>query len=235
MKGIQLQNLHIQRSGALIIRDLSLDIPCGEITVLLGPNGAGKSTLLDAISHVIPTQQGSIHLHGSPIDQLGRLERVRAGLSYVEQGRQIFSHLSVEQNIRAACDNKEQADQGIARTLELFPELAKRLNTAAGMLSGGEQQMIVLARSIIKSPDVMLIDELSLGLAPIVVSRFLAILKELKQSGMAILLVEQFANAALEVGDRAAVLVHGECVLNETCEALRGDHTRLHNAYMGMH
>ncbi|WP_421848127.1 ABC transporter ATP-binding protein [Marinomonas sp.] len=235
MKGIQLQNLHIQRSGALIVRDLTLDIPSGEITVLLGPNGAGKSTLLDAISHVIPTQSGAMILNGESINQLGRLERVNAGLSYVEQGRQIFSHLSVEQNIRAACDSKELADKGITRTIELFPELQKRLNTAAGMLSGGEQQMIVLARSIIKSPQVMLIDELSLGLAPIVVSRFLPILKELKQSGMAILLVEQFANAALEVGDRAAVLVHGECVLNESCDSLRGDHSRLHNAYMGIH
>jgi len=235
MKGLEIKNICIERSGAEIVRNLSLEVPSGEVTVLLGPNGAGKSTLLDAISGVIPALEGEIFLDGQPIHNLNRLQRVNAGLSYVEQGRQIFSHLTVEQNIRAACDNQQLADAGMATTLSMFPELKKRLNTAAGMLSGGEQQMIVLARSIIKQPKVILIDELSLGLAPIIVSRFMPLLTELKQTGMAVLLVEQYANAALEIGDHAAVIVHGEKVLYEPCDGLKQDQQRLHNAYMGSH
>lgn len=235
MKGIQLKNISIERSGASIVRSLSFNVPKGEITVLLGPNGAGKSTLLDAIAGVIPAESGDILMDGRAIQKMSRLERVNAGLSYVEQGRQIFSHLTVEQNIRAACRNQDAADAGLSRTLDLFPELKKRLNTAAGMLSGGEQQMIVLARSVIKEPDVILIDELSLGLAPIVVNRFMPLLKELKMSGVAILLVEQYATTALEIGDSAIVLVHGEKVLSESCDLLREDPARLHKAYMGSH
>jgi branched-chain amino acid transport system ATP-binding protein len=235
MQGIQIRHLNVERSGAVIVRDLSLAIPAGQITVLLGPNGAGKSTLLDAISGVIPCISGDIELDGHSIYDHSRLQRVRDGISYVEQGRQIFSHLTVEHNIRAACKDRHAADTGLQRTLEMFPELQKRLNTAAGMLSGGEQQMIVLARSIIQNPKVVLIDELSLGLAPIIVNRFLPLLTELKQDGMAVLLVEQYANAALEIGDNAAVLVHGECVLFEPCETLKQDQQRLHNAYMGSH
>ncbi|WP_437881641.1 ABC transporter ATP-binding protein [Pseudomonas sp. LRF_L74] len=233
MKGIELRNLQVERSGAVIIGDLSFDIPSGEITVLLGPNGGGKSTLLDAICGVIPVSRGSISLDGLAVQELSRLERVKAGISYVEQGRQVFSHLSVEHNLRAACANREQADRAMERSLEVFPELRKRLNTAAGMLSGGEQQMIVIARSMIRDPKVMLIDELSLGLAPIVVSRFLPLLERLKHSGMAILLVEQYATAALAIGDQAVILVHGACALSEGCAALRADPQRLHQAYLG--
>lgn len=233
MKGIELNNLQVERSGATIIRDLSLQIPSGEITVLLGPNGGGKSTLLDAICGVIPIAAGTIELDGVAVHGMSRLARVKAGISYVEQGRQVFPHLSVEHNLRAACATREQADQALQHSLQVFPELCKRLNTAAGMLSGGEQQMIVIARSMIQQPKVMLIDELSLGLAPIVVSRFLPLLERLKHSGMAVLLVEQFATAALEVGDRAVILVHGECVLSDGCSALKGDPQRLHQAYLG--
>lgn len=233
MKGIELKNLQIERSGAVIVRDLSFDIPSGKITVLLGPNGGGKSTLLDAICGVIPLAKGSIALDGQAIQGMSRLQRVKAGISYVEQGRQVFSHLSVEHNLRAACADREQAERGLERALEVFSELRKRLDTAAGMLSGGEQQMIVIARSMIQDPKVMLIDELSLGLAPIVVRRFLPLLERLKHSGMAILLVEQYATAALEIGDQAVILAHGECVLSESCAVLKADPQLLHRAYLG--
>ncbi|PYE21479.1 amino acid/amide ABC transporter ATP-binding protein 2 (HAAT family) [Paraburkholderia silvatlantica] len=231
--GMEIHELNVARSGALIVRNLSMSVPTGEITVLLGPNGAGKSTLLDAIAGVIPVTSGCVSMGSRDVHTASRRLRVQSGISYVQQGRQIFPTLSVRANIRAAMSRREDADTAVARTLDIFPELEKRLDTPAGMLSGGEQQMIVLARSIAKDPKVLLIDELSLGLAPVVVRRFLPLLETLRNRGTAILLVEQYADAALEIGNSVIVLNHGNCVLADSCAVLRSNPQRLHAAYLG--
>jgi branched-chain amino acid transport system ATP-binding protein len=160
-------------------------------------------------------------------------QRFAQGIAYVEQGRTIFPKLSVRQNIEAAAASALGAREALKEVLGIFPELDKRLDVAAGMLSGGEQQMIVLGRALINRPRVLLIDELSLGLAPVVVSRFLPLLTRLRNEGVAVLLVEQYANAALGIGDQAVILAHGETVMSESCARLKAEPHLLQEAYLG--
>lgn len=233
MNLLELDKVSVARGGTQVVRGVSLHVPAGSITVLLGPNGAGKSTLLDAIAGVLPLQSGAIRLDGQPLAGLAARARFARGIGYVEQGRTVFPRLSVRRNIEAAAPTAATARAGLAEVLALFPELEKRLDVAAGMLSGGEQQMIVLGRALINQPRVLLIDELSLGLAPLVVQRFMPLLQRLRAQGVAVLLVEQYANAALAIGDAAVVLAHGEVVLTETCERLGADPALLQQAYLG--
>lgn len=233
MSLIELDKVSVARGGTKVVRELSFGIPAGSITVLLGPNGVGKSTLLDAIAGVIPVERGALRYDGRALQGLSARRRFEAGIGYVEQGRTVFPGLSVRKNIEAAAQSAQAARQALATVLELFPELQRRLDVAAGMLSGGEQQMVVLGRALINAPRVLLIDELSLGLAPIVVQRFMPLLVQLRQRGVAILLVEQYANAALAIGDEALVLAHGEIVLAESCARLRAEPKLLHKAYLG--
>lgn len=233
MSLLSVKGVTVARGGTQVVRGVSLDVAAHSITVLLGPNGAGKSSLLDAIAGVLPLESGSISLDGQPLAGLSTGERFRRGIGYVEQGRAVFPQLSVRKNIEAAAADKAGARDGLALVLKLFPELEKRLEVAAGMLSGGEQQMIVLGRAIMNRPRVLLIDELSLGLAPLVVQRFMPLLTRLRDEGVGILLVEQYANAALAIGDAAAVLAHGEVVLTDECQRLRNEPERLQQAYLG--
>jgi branched-chain amino acid transport system ATP-binding protein len=233
MSALVLKNVSVARGGTQVVRQVSLTVPQGSITVLLGPNGAGKSTLLDAIAGLLPTQEGSIQLGQLDLADCSARQRFAHGVAYVEQGRTIFPKLSVKQNIEAAAASAQSAREALSEVLGIFPELQKRLDVAAGMLSGGEQQMIVLGRALINRPKVLLIDELSLGLAPVVVSRFMPLLTGLREQGVAVLLVEQYANAALGIGDQAVILAHGETVMNESCARLKAEPRLLQEAYLG--
>ena len=233
MSLLEIENASVARAGTTVVRNVSLSVPPASITVLLGPNGAGKSSLLDAVAGVEAVSAGAIRFDGVDLRQLNTRERFQLGIAYVEQGRTVFPGLSVRKNIEAAASSGLEVRKALDETLEHFPELEKRLDVPAGMLSGGEQQMVVLGRALLSDPKLLLIDELSLGLAPIVVQRFMPLLIELKKRGVAVLLVEQYANAALAIGDGAAVLAHGELVLTETCERLRSDPHLLHKAYLG--
>ncbi len=233
MSLLNIQQVTVARGGTQVVRNVSLGVPEGSITVLLGPNGAGKSTLLDAVAGVLPLQAGQVMLGARNLAGLSARERFSLGIGYVEQGRTVFPRLSVRKNIEAAAPGAQAARDALKKVLGIFPELEKRIDVAAGMLSGGEQQMIVLGRALINKPRVLLIDELSLGLAPVVVQRFMPLLRQLRQDGVAVLLVEQYANAALAVGDSAVILAHGEVVMAETCECLRGDPALLQKAYLG--
>lgn len=233
MSLLEIDGVSVARGGTQVVRKVSLDVPQGSITVLLGPNGAGKSSLLDAIAGVLPVAQGSVRLDGRALEGIAARQRFALGIGYVEQGRTVFPRLSVRKNIEAAAPDARSAAEGLRQVLDIFPELQKRLDVAAGMLSGGEQQMIVLGRSLINRPRLLLIDELSLGLAPLVVQRFMPLLTRLRQEGVSILLVEQYANAALVVGDGAVVLAHGEVVLTERCERLLAQPDLLQKAYLG--
>ena len=201
--GLQLRGVTVVRGGLPICREIDLIAEPGQVTVLLGPNGAGKTTLLEAISGVIGVATGTIALGGRELHRLTRDRRARLGLAHVEQGRAVFASLTVAENLLVA------GRGGLPPALELFPELAARRDVRAGLLSGGEQQMLVIARALVRRPRMLLLDELSLGLAPIVVQRLMPVVRRLADSGVGVLLVEQYAALARELGDRAYLLSHG--------------------------
>jgi branched-chain amino acid transport system ATP-binding protein len=227
MSGLSLVDFTVARGEAVIVRGVNFEVPRGQVTVLLGPNGAGKTTLLEAISGVIPSS-GTIRLAGQEIQNASRVTRARAGLAHVEQGRVVFPSLTVEENllVGARGNNLEPA-------FKLFPELEKRRQIAAGKLSGGEQQMVVLARAILGRPNVLLVDEMSLGLAPLIVKRLMPVMRSLADDGVGVLLVEQFAQLALAVGDTALVMNQGRIVYSGSSQALLRNQNLLQRAYLG--
>jgi len=226
--GLDVRGVSVARGGLPIVRDVSLQAGSGEVTVLLGPNGAGKTTLLEAISGVIPVARGTIVLEGAEIQRLRRERRARLGLAHVEQGRAVFPGLTVEENLLVTVRKGD-----IEPLLALFPELAARRRVRAGMLSGGEQQMLVIARALAGRPRMLLVDEMSLGLAPIVVRRLMPVFRQLADEGVGVLLVEQYAALALDLGDRAYVLNRGEVVFDGPCAELAGKIDILRGAYLG--
>jgi branched-chain amino acid transport system ATP-binding protein len=227
--GLEISDLTVPRGGFPIVRGVSIDVPSGEITVLLGANGAGKTTLLEALSGMIPASGGTVALDGDPIPKMSPMQRAVAGLSHVEQGRNVFAELSVAETIEVAAAGREPVE----RALEMFPELKPRRDLPAISLSGGEQQMLVIARALARDPEVLLIDEMSLGLAPVIVQRLLPIVTSLAAEGMAILLVEQYADLALRVGKRAYVLSRGEIVLRGEADELAKKPNVVRDAYLG--
>ncbi len=225
---LRVEGLRVDRLGQPVVRGVDLSVAPGEVTVLLGANGAGKSTLLDGISGVVPASGGRVLLDGADITRSSRQRRVRSGLAHVQQGRTVFEGLTVEENflVTAGPDHLNPA-------FELFPELKARSSIAAGLLSGGEQQMVVLARAVLRQPRVLMIDELSLGLAPAVIDRMLHAVAQMAASGIGLLLVEQFADRALNAGDNAVVMARGEVVLRGTASQIQQQPDRLRAAYLG--
>lgn len=221
--------LQVDRSGIPVIRGVDLEAKGGEISVLLGSNGAGKTTFLESLSGIIPVRSGFINLDGVELAKLRPGARAKAGLSHVEQGRTVFPAMTTEENLKVAL----HPDADLKEAYDLFPELLQRRNVEAGMLSGGEQQMVVIARSIVNRPRVILIDEMSSGLAPVIVSRLMRAVRQLADDGMAVVLVEQFAALALAIGDRAYVLRRGQIVYDGDCVALARDPAHLHRLYLG--
>lgn len=224
---LSINGVTVEREGLPVVRGASVEVDTGAVTVLLGVNGAGKTTLLEGVSGVIGLADGTVSLDGVRIDRKEPYRRAQLGLAHVEQGRAVFPELTVADNLRVATAT------GIDEAFELFPELRVRRGVAGGLLSGGEQQMLVLARAFLRRPKALLIDELSLGLAPRVLKRLMAAVAELAQTGMAILLVEQFAALALEIGARGYVLRSGEVVYDGDCGRLREDEHLLQRLYLG--
>jgi branched-chain amino acid transport system ATP-binding protein len=229
MSILAVEDVTIERSGLPIVQGASLSVAERGITVLLGANGAGKTTLLEGISGVLPLAKGAVSLNGERVEKLRAWRRARLGLEHVEQSRTVFRELTAQENLEAAVRGGATVDEAF----ELFPELKPHRGTLAGLLSGGQQQMLVLARALVTRPKVLLIDEMSLGLAPIIVDRLLAAVRELASSGVGVLLVEQFAPLALSIGDRAYVLRRGRTVFDGPCSDLTGDEDRLRAMYLG--
>jgi branched-chain amino acid transport system ATP-binding protein len=218
-----LQGLSVARGGRLVVRDASLSVPRGEITALLGPNGAGKSSLVLAVAGVVRPSTGSIRAGG--LELAGRRpERVRqAGVATVPEGHRVLGDLSVADNLRVAAARlpRRARPAALARVNELFGELGELRDQHAGSLSGGEQQMLALAQAIVADPKYLIVDELSLGLAPVVVRRLVPALREIAAQSVGVLLIEQFTSLALGVATTAHVLVRGRIRLSETADVLR--------------
>jgi branched-chain amino acid transport system ATP-binding protein len=220
------------------LRGVSLEVAEGEIVAVIGPNGAGKTTLMNAISGVVPTHDGTISFGGQPITNLGPEKIVRAGISQVPERRQVFASMSVMDNLilgayhRYGRDGKKNIELDLAFVFEIFPRLQDRVKQTAGTLSGGEQQMLAVGRAWMAKPKLLLMDEPSLGLAPLLVKEIFRVSAELRERGMTILLVEQNARAALELADRAYVMESGRVVLEGAADELACDE-RVQTAYLG--
>lgn len=220
------------------LKGISIDIQKGKIISIIGTNGAGKSTLLKAISGLIRSKNGQIVYQGKNISTLPPDKIVGLGISQVPEGRQIFIHLSVKDNIHLGAflyykrRNKEEIKKRIKDIYEIFPVLEKRSQQIAGTLSGGEQQMLAIARALMGRPELLLLDEPSMGIAPIVVKEILTVIKQLNKLGTTILLVEQNARAALEIANHSYVLENGEIVLQGIAQELI-DNPKVKKAYLG--
>jgi branched-chain amino acid transport system ATP-binding protein len=229
-----LSDLTVARGGRPVVHDVTLEIPPGEVTALLGPNGAGKSTLVLAVAGVLRPQAGSVTVDGRELAGR-RPERIRrAGVAVVPEGRRLLSELSVQDNLQVATYalSREEARTGRGYALELFPELEKRLDTPARALSGGEQQMLVLAQALVSRPRFLLIDELSLGLAPVVVKRLIPTIRTVAESGVGVLLIEQFATVALGLANRAHVMDRGRIRFSGAASELRARPELLQTSYL---
>jgi branched-chain amino acid transport system ATP-binding protein len=234
MSGLQLSGITVERGGRAVVKDVSITVPAGQVTALLGPNGAGKSSLVLAVGGVLRARPGSVRLDGAELAGK-RPEKIRAaGIAIVPEGRRLLSDLTVDDNIRVATYalSKQAAAQGRERALELFPGLKDRLAIQARLLSGGEQQMVVLAQALVSQPRFILIDELSLGLAPVVVSRLVPVIRAIVGSGTGVLLIEQFATLALSLATGAHVMEGGVIRYAGTAAELRADPRLLHSAYL---
>ncbi|MBF6451173.1 ABC transporter ATP-binding protein [Nocardia elegans] len=215
------------------LRKVDLTLRAGEIACLLGPNGAGKTTLLSTLAGLLPRAGGEIRIDGRELVSGRPRAAVRSGMVLVPDDRALFRQLSTRQNLALAVGERGRRRTGVAEALEYFPALEKRLRVDAGRLSGGEQQMLAIGRAILQRPKVLLIDELSMGLAPVIVREILDVLRRLADEGMSILLVEQHVHLALGVADQATILVHGSTADSDTAAALREDPRRIERAYLG--
>jgi branched-chain amino acid transport system ATP-binding protein len=233
---LELADLRVSYGPIVAVRGVSLTVQPGEVVALLGANGAGKSTLLRTISGLIRPRSGRVRFAGRPIDRLTPRRIVRLGIAHAPEGRRVFGSLSVGDNLRlGAASRHDRAGVSDEREhlLTLFPILRERLHQAAGTLSGGEQQMLALARALMAKPRLLLLDEPSLGLAPLVVRTIFATLAGLKAQGVTMLLVEQNVALALDLADRAYVLRTGEVRLEGPAAELRADPDRIAQAYLG--
>ena len=229
MNALVLESVAVSRGAGPVISEVSLRVEPGRITALVGPNGAGKTSLLESISGVVAPSAGSISVDGESIAKLSRVQRARRGIVHIEQGRAIFPSLTVQENIRLTAGSQEGVDAALAQ----FPELEKRRTSPSGLLSGGEQQMVVLARAFASQPRFLLIDEMSLGLAPVVFMRLLPMITQFSAAGVGVLLVEQFTHLALGVATDALVVAGGRVTYEGEAAALRSSPEVLHRAYLG--
>ena len=232
---LEIKDLHVSYGGIQALRGVSLNVPDGKIVTLIGANGAGKSTLMRTISGLVKAQSGSIlwngqELLGKPIDQI-----VASGIAMSPEGRRVFADLTVLENLKIGAylrQDKAEIEKDIQWVYSLFPRLEERSWQLAGTLSGGEQQMLAVGRALMSRPKLMMLDEPSLGLAPLVVQDIFSIIREINRQGVTVLLVEQNANMALKIADLAYVLETGTITMSGTGAELLAD-SRVKEAYLG--
>lgn len=231
---LEIKDLSLTRDGKPVIRDVSLTVERGRVTALLGANGAGKSELVLAVAGLMPPFGGRILVDG--IDLTGKTpDFIRAaGVAAVPEGHQVLTGLSVDDNLRAAGSllTKSALQSELARVYQVFPELAERTGQIAGTMSGGQQQMLAIGHALMARPRYLLIDEMSLGLAPLIVKRLASVVADLTAKGIGVLLVEQFVEVALSLAAHVVVLRKGEVRLSVHPDEVRTDRAKLHAAYL---
>ena len=229
---IDVRGLHAGYGPTTVVRDLDLTVAAGEVVALLGPNGAGKSTTLLTIAGLLPAQSGKLTVLGRTVDAKRPWSAARHGVALVPEERALFFELTVRENLLLASRGDRQ--NAITSAIAYLPALGPLLGRLAGQLSGGEQQMLALARALASKPKVLLVDEMSLGLAPIIVQRLLPILRNVADDlGLAVVIVEQHIHIALSVADRAVVLSHGDVVLSGSAMDLAARRDLLASQYLG--
>jgi branched-chain amino acid transport system ATP-binding protein len=232
---LELDAVNVGYGGIAAVKGVSLNVERGEIVTLIGANGAGKSSVLKSIVQLVPHTSGTVRVLGKDVRGMPTHRVIELGVALVPEGRAIFGNLSVRENLLLGAFLNRSASaiqKNLARSVQLFPRLGERLDQNAGTLSGGEQQMLAIARALMADPKLILLDEPSLGLAPKLVTQIFESIAEIAKSGITILLVEQNTRLALQVAQRAYVLVTGEVVLNGVCTELRTD-PRIREAYLG--
>ena len=227
--------MHSYYGNIHALRGVSLTVEEGEVVTLIGSNGAGKTTTLRSINGVLPPRQGKVVFDGEEIQNVPAHGMVTKGIAQSPEGRKIFSRMTVRENLEMGAYHRNDRDgirQDMDRVFELFPRLQERIKQEAGTMSGGEQQMLAIGRALMSRPKLLLLDEPSMGLAPVLVERIFDIIKEINQQGTTILLVEQNANVALEIATRGYVLESGNIVNAAAAEELRQD-PKVREAYLG--
>ena len=232
---LDIRGLSAGYEGVPVVRDLDLTVAPGEVVALLGPNGAGKTTTLQTVSGLLPVLAGTVEVLGRPTSARSPHQVARRGVGHVPEDRGLFFELSVRQNLRLAVPGaRRRRAPAVRRVLKVFPELEPTLDRPAGLLSGGQQQMLAMARALVGEPRLLLVDEVSLGLAPIVVDRLLPVVREVADStGAGVLLVEQHVAMALGVADTAYVMVNGRIARQGPAAELAGQRDLLEASYLG--
>lgn len=233
---LKVKSIHTYYGNIHALKGVSLHVGAGEMVALIGANGAGKTTLVNTICGMIQPRKGKIEYQTTPINGIAPEEIVRKGIALVPEGRQIFATLSVEANLEMGGfihrRNRSQIQEDISRAFERFPILKQRRNQLAGTLSGGEQQMLAISRALMSRPQLLVLDEPSMGLAPLIIREIFRIVQELRDEGRTILLIEQNARAALQIADRGYVLETGKIVLEGEGSQLL-EHREVQRAYLG--
>jgi branched-chain amino acid transport system ATP-binding protein len=232
---LELNNVNVFYGAIHALKNISLKIEQGEVVTLIGANGAGKTTTLKAISGMLKPKSGNIKLNGKDISTIDGTDIVKLGISHAPEGRRVFSKMSVMENLELGAytrNDKAEMKKDYEKVFSLFPRLLERKEQMAGTLSGGEQQMLAIGRALMSRPKLLLLDEPSMGLAPIIVKEIFSIIKNINKDGTTVLLVEQNANMALQAADRAYIIRNGEIEMEGSAKDFLQDE-KVKNAYLG--
>ena len=231
---LEIRNLNAHYGHSQVLYDISIDVKAGEFVSIIGANGAGKSTLMKVIMGLVPVSSGKLLFKGNEISRLEPWQRAGMKIAYVPEGRRVFGELTVAENLRIGgwVEPPKDLPRRVEKVVAIFPRLGERMNQAARTMSGGEQQMLAIGRALMLEPELLLVDEISMGLMPILVNRCFEVLKQLSEAGTTILLVEQNARKALSVSHRGYVLETGHIVLEGEATRLRDDDA-VRRAYLG--
>jgi branched-chain amino acid transport system ATP-binding protein len=232
---LEVDDIHTYYGNIHALKGVSLSVEQGEIVTLIGGNGAGKTTTLNTISGILRPRTGTVRLDGNDLGKVAPHKVVALGVVQVPEGRRTFARLTVEENLRMGgyTVSKQDVEDGVGRAFEMFPRLKERRTQIAGTLSGGEQQMLAMGRALMSKPKVLLLDEPSMGLAPVLVDAIFDTIRKLHGEGTTILLIEQNARMALQVADRGYVIESGQILLTDTAENLR-ENEEVQNSYLGI-